>query len=214
MPKNIVVDRRTAMLKFGAMSNQLYQSQYSFTWANVMRLLPHLRYYSAPASTKFHLSCTGGLLIHSVQVTDLAITIASERFPLLDAAKVMLAGLLHDIGKCGLLQNGVLTERYILNPEPYPTWPKQQKWWAPYLYEDSKPMFNVRDLSALYAAQWGLPWDVVQAILCHDGLWCDANKDCLKSEPMDPLLLVIMSADWLSCKGLESKGSAIDKREE
>lgn len=240
-PANPIVDRRTALMKFGFLSRELYKSPYAHLWREILPFLTRLRYFSAPASKKFHLSCTGGLLVHSVQVTDIAIGIASDRFQDLDPYKIMLAGLLHDIGKCGLWTEGssgssgsqgrifetgesspqspqsrqsphagFLQERYLLNPEPFPTWPKQQKWWTPYLFEDSKPMFTIRDLSALYCANYRLPWDVVQAVLAHDGLWAEGNKDYLRN--VHPLLLVIMSADYMSAQGLETKGSAIERR--
>jgi hypothetical protein len=209
---NPVVDRRTALQKFGLFSRELFRSPYKALWAPVVPFLSRLRYFSAPASSKFHLSCSGGLLTHSVQVTDIAISLASDRFADLDPYKIMLAGLLHDTGKCGLwTEEDGLQQRYIENPEEFPKWPKAQKWWSPYLYEDSSPLFNVRDLSALYAAKLNMPWDVIQAILAHDGLWADANKDYLRSG-VHPLLLVIMSADYISSQGLETKNIAIDRR--
>ena len=210
--KNPIIDYQTSMRKFGMFSSLLLDGPYRDLWRNITPFLKLMKFYNAPASTKFHLSCPGGLLMHSVNVVDTAIMLSGEKFPGIKPDKILLAGLLHDIGKCGFLQDdGTLVERYVKNPEPFPTWPKQQKWWAPYLYQDSEPLFNVRDLSALYVSQWGCPWDVVQAVLAHDGVFVEANKDYFKSTPA-PLTLLLHLADYMSCAGLESKSVVYRER--
>lgn len=211
--KNPEVSREQSLKTFGVFSRILLDSDAKHIWSATMPILKYLGYFSAPASTKFHLCTAGGLLTHSVNVTSVALDLASLKFPALEPWRVLAAGLLHDVGKCGFTADNGLEPRYIKNPEPMPAYEKAKKWWAPYLYHDSKPMFTVRDLSALYVSKWGYPWDVVQAVMIHDGLFNDANKDYFRTD-MEPLSLVINAADWIACKGLETKHEALHKRYE
>ena len=211
---NQIIDRQYAMTLFGIFSRALLESDGRDHWRAILPQLTRMNYFSAPCSTKFHLCVPGGLLIHSVMVTKLALEIAEQKFPMLDGWHITVAGLLHDVGKCGLY-DGVNDSypRYIKNPEPFPTWPKQQKWWAPYLFMTSKPHFNNRDLSPLYCARWGLPWNICHAIMVHDGMYEPGNVEYFKDD-MPPLSLVLHLADLCHAKALETKENALDKREE
>lgn len=169
-----------------------------------------LDYFLAPASTKFHLCTRRGLLMHSVNVVNVALDL-SERFcPFIPYERIIITALLHDVGKCGLLDAGKLHPRYIKNTEPYPSWPKQQKWWTPYIYADSKPMFTIRDLSALYCSRWGLEPEVLQAVMVHDGAFEDANKKYGMNST--PLAYLITAADYFCATTLETKDAVITRR--
>lgn len=56
---------------------------------------------TAPASTKYHNSFKGGLLCHSISVTEIAYKTSDVFAPDIDKESILLTGLLHDCGKCG-----------------------------------------------------------------------------------------------------------------
>ena len=210
MNENILCSRREALLAFGTFSRLLFNSEYRVRWAFIMQELKALDYFNCPASTKFHLCCPGGLMMHSVSDVHVALSLSEIYAPGLSAAKIIITGLLHDVGKCGLLTaDGAIYPRYVLNEEPFPSWPKQQKWWTPYIYKDSKPMFTMRDLSVIYASRWGLDDDILQAILIHDGQYDEANK---KYNNESPLSVLLTAADLFSSQVLETKDSLIQRR--
>jgi len=57
------------------------------------------KWYDAPASTKYHLAVPGGLLIHSVGVTDTALTLRRALMPDLPVDSVIFCAMFHDVGK-------------------------------------------------------------------------------------------------------------------
>jgi hypothetical protein len=56
---------------------------------------------TSPASTRFHLSCEHGLLIHSVGVTYNALKIKDLMAPEITDESVIVTALFHDVGKLG-----------------------------------------------------------------------------------------------------------------
>ena len=83
------------------------------------KLLDYIRktdFYTAPASTKFHLACEGGLLQHSLNVYDCLI--AKKDAPIWkDVLKdtteesIILVSLLHDFCKTGLYVEGIKNQK-------------------------------------------------------------------------------------------------------
>lgn len=187
LPTLMRLQRIKAQKQFDRWSKFLCKSPVG--WPGIMRSLVRMNYFRAPASTKYHLSIPSGLLIHSVGVTLQMLDFAKESSYKFPKWKILVSGLLHDVGKCGLLnyENQDLHPRYeelAYDPAKLP---------ARYKYLPVFPSFELRDLSALYAAKWGLPWDIVQAILVHDGMFVQANREY--SHKMCPLALLTMSAD-------------------
>ena len=160
----------------------------------IVKILEQLKYFDAPASSRFHLSVPGGLFLHSVGVVERALKLR-QGMSGIPAWKIMLAGIFHDVGKCGLLCGNFLRPRYVPNT-PGPG----------YSVYHAVPDFTVRDLSALYAGRCFLPWDVIQAILTHDGLYCDQNKPYINSQCN--LSLLLMNSDNLQSKVFETRTEA------
>ena len=84
----------------------------------VLEGLSKTDFYSAPASTRFHLACEGGLLKHSLNVYDAAMMIRGQviqRDPDLEALlpedSVAIATLLHDTCKSDIYQNAILSRK-------------------------------------------------------------------------------------------------------
>lgn len=171
-------------------------------WAIIEKELHALGYFNAPASSKYHLSVEGGLATHSIAVTALALLLAkaargSEVEDVCEGGladwRIIIAGLLHDVGKCGVMTEKGLQVRY----KPKSTFVKHKGFSVVY----PEMYFTTRDLSALYAARWGLPGDIVQAILTHDGLYDPANR--AYEDHLTPLALLIRTADFWQAKGFE-----------
>ena len=169
-------------------------TSFGFTeWVDILARLHRMKYFEAPASSKFHLSVPGGLYLHSVGVVERALKMRAG-IPDLPPWKIILAGLLHDIGKCGTLYAEGVYPRYLPGKPGEP-------------YSVNRPqLFTVRDLSAMYAREWGVPWDVVQAILLHDGLYCDQNKPYI--DLYTNLSLLLTNADNLQAKVFETDTEA------
>ena len=65
-----------------------------------MNWLVHTDYFIAPASTKYHLDCVGGLFIHSVHVMENLIFLADHYIKdVFDVSTYIICGLFHDICK-------------------------------------------------------------------------------------------------------------------
>ena len=185
-------------------SLELEASAYGSPWMAALAFMHEAGYFEAPASTRFHLSTKGGLLIHSVCVCELALRLLSDQMGLpmtCPRTYVLSAALLHDIGKCGLVtpEAGHMP-RYVPNPKYNPR--LVSKWNGAYEYRESDPVFNVRDLSPLLVARWGFPWEVIQAVMIHDGAYVEANKDYMGKN--GPLAALIMAADTLHAQQFET----------
>lgn len=75
-----------------------------------------LRYFTSPASQKRHLCCHGGLLIHSVNVTE-ALLDLTQRLGLVwkQQRSPYLIGMLHDLCKAGLYVEIEKTNAYSIS---------------------------------------------------------------------------------------------------
>lgn len=174
-------------------------------WLPALKYMVDANYYGAPASTKYHLCIEGGLLIHSVCVTELALRMHGIMPINIPRDFILAAGLLHDIGKCGLFYNDECQPRYVKNPKYNAH--SESKWNPPYEYRGSDPEFNTRDLSGLLVARWGFPWPVVQAVLIHDGAYVPANADYAQRGGV--LAGLLMAADTAHAQQFETKDGVI-----
>ena len=84
----------------------------------VIDKLEELGFFSAPASTRFHLSCEGGLLEHSLNVYDAAMMVRErivQRNPELEEQlpvnSVILCTLLHDTCKSDIYKSAIVSRK-------------------------------------------------------------------------------------------------------
>ena len=85
---------------------------------NVIKHLDRLGFFTAPASTKFHLNVKGGLMQHSWNVCNTAlmlreqmIQMKSELADKLPVESVIIASLLHDVCKSNIYKDAILNRK-------------------------------------------------------------------------------------------------------
>lgn len=131
-------------------------------------------YYEAPASAAHHNSFKGGLCVHSLSVYHCLQT----NFPLMNSEDLIVAGLLHDVCKCGLYKFNPKTGAYTKDPDI--------KGHGGRSVELLKPLI---DLSTEQEA----------AIRWHMGLWdvrtAEERGALVKAIDTYPLLRALMVAD-------------------
>ena len=159
--------------------------------------LEHTDFYTAPASTRYHLSEKGGLLLHSLNVYD-CLKANVERLGFkIDPGSVVICGLGHDICKAdfyaedtrNVKKNGVWVQ------EPY------------YTVNDKFPFGHGEKSAFILRWFFSLTKEEVLAIRWHMGGFTpgitdfqivSAYNEAMKVSPLVPLLhLADMEATWI-----------------
>lgn len=150
-----------------------------------------------PASSRkeYHLPIPGGLVDHSLRVLGNALKLVKAFGWDVPKDSLIVACLLHDIGKCGLVNDdGNVIDYYI---------PQDSDWHRDKLgemYKKNKdmPYMTTRDRSIHMCQHFGLQLtkDEYLSILLNDGFVLDENKPyCMK---INPLVFSVMTADYIS----------------
>ena len=150
----------------------------------------------APASGKHHNNYAGGLVQHSVNVTNNLLTLKNALYPVLSDESCVIVGLYHDAGKAGLpdmpyyipqtndwrVRN--LNEKYINNNK--------------FLHIDvpTVSLYSLLPYVTLYPEE-------VQAIRYHDGAYDPINESVKLKEC--PLTLMVHWADMWASQVMEKK---------
>ena len=145
-------------------------------------------FYTAPASTRFHGSCEGGLLRHSINVYHELLTILSV-YPEIkvDHESVLICSLFHDICKVnfyGTEQRNRKNDRGQW--EKYNAYKVEEKY--PFGGHGSKSVFLVQNFMKLK------PEEAV-AINCHMGAWGDNKNDVGRAFEAFPFAWALHVAD-------------------
>ena len=135
---------------------------------------------TSPASTKFHLSCEKGLLMHSVGVAYQLLTLKDALLPSLDDESAVICGLFHDVGKLG----GPGKPLYIRGSDN-----------CGYSYNPDVTAMGL-GVRSLYIVAQHIPLsdEEAQAICCHDGQYIPENEVVAHREA--PLTLLLHYADY------------------
>lgn len=165
---------------------------------NIQHMWDDLRkvFIDAPASTKkqYHHCYTGGLVVHSVEVTVSLIKAFENYFNCRvdDETKASLAkvGLFHDLGKIGDLDNPFYLAQHS-------DW-HRQKLGQLYIQNDAIVLKNHAQGSIFLLQSFEVKLDIneFQAILGHDGQYIDDNKSMKNNECW--LTLLLHQADMLN----------------
>ena len=177
---------------------------------DVISRLEELGFFEAPASTKFHLSRKGGLLEHSLNVYEAALTLreqAIQRRPELEGElpldSVAICSLLHDTCKTDIYVEATLSRR---KPDGY--WEKYQGYTTD--YEASLPLGH-GEKSVIMLLSWGLELkpEEMMAIRWHMTAWdlpmqSPEHKESLNAaKTRTPLVSLIQLADGFATGLLE-----------
>lgn len=176
----------------------------------VVARLDELGFFSAPASTKFHLSEPGGLLRHSLNVYDQARVISrieqqirpdlAERLP---EASVAIVSLLHDVCKADVYKEEVKHRK-----RPDGRWED----YTGYAFDCSAFPLGHGEKSVIRLLRWGMELtdDEIIAIRWHMHAWDLADSPegrgsfgCASDKC--PLLAVLIAADGLAARIMEAK---------
>ena len=171
----------------------------------VIAKLNELGFFEAPASTRFHLSCKGGLLEHSMNVYQAAVMLREQAIkarPELDEQlpidSVAICTLLHDVCKTDIYKEGILSRK---NSDGY---------WEKYLgyqvdYNAGLPLGH-GEKSVIMLLSWGIELrpEEMMAIRWHMTAWdlpmqSPEHKESLNAaKAKTPLVSLVQLADGFS----------------
>lgn len=171
----------------------------------VLQKLEESGFFEAPASSKFHLSCKGGLLQHSLNVYEAASFLrdqACQRDPELDNLlpkdSVAICSLLHDVCKTDIYKEGILSRK---NAEGY--WEKYVGYQVD--YTAGMPLGH-GEKSVILLLSWGLELtpEEMLAIRWHMNAWdlpmqnAEHKESFNAAKAKSPLVSLLLSADGIA----------------
>ena len=154
-------------------------------------------YFTAPASTRYHLNVEGGLVEHSVNVAETLLRLRDALAPDLEQESCVVCGLFHDLGKAGMpgqpyylpiaqdRQRSDGRVRYVINQE------------LVHMDVPTRSLF-------LLAQHIPLTAEEAQAIRYHDGQYIAENRSVAHRECR--LTRLLQYADNWAAGTLESSG--------
>ena len=177
---------------------------------NVIKHLERLGFFTAPASTKFHLSVKGGLMEHSWNVCNTAIMLREQMIQMkpeladrLPEESVVIASLLHDVCKSNIYKDAILNRK---NDQGY--WEKVPGYEVDY---SSLPLgHGEKSVIMLLTLGLKLTKDEMLAIRWHMTAWelafqsPEQKSNLQKAREIAPLCVLIQAADGLSTSLLEA----------
>ena len=176
----------------------------------VLSKLEENGFFEAPASTKFHLSCKGGLVEHSLNVYEAAMFLREQviaRKPELEAQlpadSVAICALLHDTCKSDIYKEGILNRK---NADGY--WEKYVGYQVD--YTAGLPLGH-GEKSVIMLLSWGLDLTEaeIMAIRWHMSAWdmpmqSPEHKESFNAaKSKSALVSLIQSADGIATGLLE-----------
>ena len=178
---------------------------------NVIKHLERLGFFTAPASTKFHLNVKGGLMQHSWNVCNTALMLREQMIQMkpelaekLPVESVIIASLLHDVCKSNIYKDAILNRK---NDQGY--WEKVPGFEVDY---SSLPLgHGEKSVIMLLTLGLKLTRDEMLAIRWHMTAWelpfqsAEAKAYLNAAKNKCPLLTIIQTADGLASSILENK---------
>ena len=177
---------------------------------NVIKHLERLGFFTAPASTKFHLSVKGGLMEHSWNVCKTALMLREQMILMkpeladkLPEDSVVIAALLHDVCKSNIYKDAILNRK---NDQGY--WEKVPGYEVDY---SSLPLgHGEKSVIMLLTLGLKLTKDEMLAIRWHMTAWelafqsPEQKSNLQKAREIAPLCVLIQAADGLASALLEA----------
>lgn len=154
-----------------------------------MRVLEEIGFYESPASAKHHLAVPGGLVIHSLNVANVALDLCDKmpQFAKCKKNDVLTAALLHDVCKAG---------DYVKNPD------------GSYRHEDTELLGHGEESVSIIKDWIWLTEKETWAIRWHMGAYTGERDWNTLSKVYDrcPEALVVHLADMIATHVLEVEG--------
>lgn len=154
-----------------------------------MRVLEEIGFYESPASAKHHLAVPGGLVIHSLNVANVALDLCDKmpQFAKCKKNDVLTAALLHDVCKAG---------DYVKNPD------------GSYRHEDTELLGHGEESISIIKDWIWLTEKETWAIRWHMGAYTGERDWNTLSKVYDrcPEALVVHLADMIATHVLEVEG--------
>ena len=153
-------------------------------------------FYTAPASTRYHDSHPGGLLVHSLKVYNETISLLQlPKFQNVDKSYAIIAALVHDWCKIGYYES---FQKNVKN-ESTGQWEKETAYRV-----NQKGIPLGHGVTSLYLAMrvMKIPTEVALAIRFHMGRWsiCEPEfNELQKANSEYPMVYLIQFADQLAC---------------
>ena len=169
---------------------------------NVLEKLEETGFFEAPASTKYHMSCKGGLLLHSLNtyeagllIREQAIRVRPELEEQLPLDSVAICTLLHDTCKADIYKDAILSQK------------NSSGIWTKYLgyqvdYRMGLPLGH-GEKSVIMLLSWGLELkpEEMLAIRWHMSAWdmplqsYEHKESFNAAKAMSPLLSLVQLSD-------------------
>ena len=168
--------------------------------------LDHMGFFEAPASTQYHGAYEGALLEHSLNVLTAAeklgvAWLGGEKYNGIQDS-VIIASLLHDVGKCGQFGKPLYVPNILKSGKPSETKP----------YEHNKDLMTLPHeiVSCIEVTKFiDLTEDEQLAIAWHNGLYGAFKYDIQGKETQ--LYMLIHFADMWASRVMESKDKEDEK---
>ncbi len=169
-------------------------------WNELTDYLATQHFAFAPASTMHHSANRGGLIAHSVAVTNIMLTMNKALDAGIPEESIIIAGLLHDCGKAGCYNEPYYSVNRTASGELSKAKPYQIN---PHLLN-----FTHEVLSLMIAEKFiQLTQDEAFAILYHNGLYVQTGHNIRGSER--PLQLILHWADMYEARFTSRKQKEI-----
>ena len=176
----------------------------------VIAKLDESGFFDAPASSRFHLSCKGGLMEHSMNIYEAALFVREQiiqRRPELEEQlpldSVAICALLHDTCKTDIYKEGILSRK---NADGY--WEKYVGYQVD--YNTGLPLGH-GEKSVILLLSWGLELkpEEMLAIRWHMSAWdmpmqsAEHKESFNAAKAKSPLVSLIQTADGIATGLLE-----------
>lgn len=166
-------------------------------------------FFDAPASSRNHFNFPGGLLMHSLNVYDMAMALRSAIIPMrpdieaeLPAESVAIAALLHDVCKARIYRHVVRKRRNEIG-----VWEDVESYEVD--YSDLPVGHGEKSVIMLLRSGLDLEDSEIFAIRWHMGAWdlpaqsIEMDKSYRLAQKKSPLVSLIHTADTLAAQILE-----------
>lgn len=188
------------MTSFREQYIQLFKNEIKRDGADkLLHYLENSDFFTAPASTRYHLSIEGGLCQHSLNVYSTLCQLSENHMPAVSRESLAVVGMLHDVCKIGCYRE---TTRNVKKNGRWETVPY-------YEFDDDLPYGHGKKSVYIISSFMKLNREEAFAIRFHMGFsdeYCD-RRNVGKVFEQYPLALLLHAADQFSASILESKSN-------